>query len=66
MPSLSTSEYETEAEALALVRRTVQRYGREEAISWALTRDEGDEDDDDAGEAVEGEDLVERALAVRA
>lgn len=55
-------EYSTEAKALADVRATVKRFGRDEVLSWALARHEGDE-----VEAVaEGEALIDLAFSVRA
>jgi hypothetical protein len=53
--------YDTEQEALADVRDTVSRFGREYVCAWALDR-EG-EGSDDIGEAIaEGEDLIDRAF----
>jgi hypothetical protein len=57
------AEYETEAEALALVRETVQEHGRHEAMAWALTAD----DEHTVTEPIaEGEALIDRAFRVPA
>ncbi|MGH2588495.1 MAG: hypothetical protein ACRDJE_26535 [Dehalococcoidia bacterium] len=59
----AVAEYDTEAEALALIRQTVEAHSRDEAASWALT-----EIDDDGKERIvaEGEALIDRAFSVPA
>ncbi|MGE0539883.1 MAG: hypothetical protein AB7R89_06855 [Dehalococcoidia bacterium] len=58
----AVAEYDSEAEALELIRWTVETYGRNEASSWALT-----EIDESGEECViaEGETLMDRAFGVR-
>lgn len=59
----AVAEYDTEAEALELIRWTVETYGRNDASSWALT--EIDEDGEERPVA-EGDALIDRAFSVRA
>lgn len=59
----AVADFETEAEALALVRRTVHDHGRGEATPWALLA----VDDTDAITPVaDGDALIARALGAAA
>ena len=57
------AEYATEADALALIRRTAEEHGRQEVAAWALTEVD---DRDEERRVAEGEALVDRAFAMTA
>jgi hypothetical protein len=52
--------YPTEQAALALVRRALDRHGRHYLANWALGRAA---DDDEPDSVIEGDALVDRAIA---
>jgi hypothetical protein len=53
--------WETEEEALALVRASIDAHGPDSVASWALLRDESDDTDGDLVNVAGGPALVERA-----
>ncbi len=50
------TDFATEAEALAFVRRAITQLGREQVCGWGMSRP------DDVSESLSGEDLVDLAL----